>query len=119
MLQRNYRFTLIELLGCDGDHWDSRVNRYSTICKRGYEATLKSDLRNAATAEEAYFAQAKTYKSVHSLPALPQDVTGARRLALCNRRSGQIVSAYRHALNCSGISWTYNSARGVTTGPAC
>ena len=31
--------------------------------KRGYEATLKSDLRNAAAAEEAYFAINQAYKS--------------------------------------------------------
>src|SRR5256885_6124021 len=41
------------------------IPQFSAYRNRGYEAQVKSDLRNAATAEEAYFAttQPSVYKS--------------------------------------------------------
>ena len=38
------------------------IPQFAAYRKRGYEAQVKSDLRNAAMSEEAYFAQNTTYK---------------------------------------------------------
>src|SRR5438093_12316106 len=58
-LQSESGFTLIELLvvvAIIGILAAIAIPQFSAYRKRGYEAQVKSDLRNAATAEEAYFA---------------------------------------------------------------
>src|SRR5256884_9181834 len=67
-LQSESGFTLIELLvvvAIIGILAAIAIPQFSAYRKRGYEAQVKSDLRNAATAEEAYFAttQPSVYKS--------------------------------------------------------
>ena len=65
-LQSEKGFTLIELLvviAIIGILAAIAIPQFAAYRKRGYEATLKSDLRNAATAQEAYFAQNQTYKN--------------------------------------------------------
>src|SRR5918995_309212 len=65
-LQSDSGFTLIELLvvvAIIGILAAIAIPQFSAYRKRGYEAQVKSDLRNAATAEEAYFTQAFTYKA--------------------------------------------------------
>src|SRR5438046_4991802 len=65
-LQSESGFTLIELLvvvAIIGILAAIAIPQFSAYRKRGYEATLKSDLHNAATPEEAYFAQANAYKA--------------------------------------------------------
>src|SRR5262249_56240413 len=65
-LRNEAGFTLIELLvvvAIIGILAAIAIPQFSAYRKRGYEAQVKSDLRNAATAQEAYFTQAFTYKS--------------------------------------------------------
>jgi prepilin-type N-terminal cleavage/methylation domain-containing protein len=39
------------------------IPQFAAQRRRGYEATLKADLRNAAAAQESYFAQHHVYKA--------------------------------------------------------
>jgi len=59
-------FTLIELLfivAIIGILASIAVTQFSNYRKRSYNASAQSDLRNAATAQEAYFAEYEAYVS--------------------------------------------------------
>jgi type IV pilus assembly protein PilA len=124
-LESESGFTLIELLvvvAIIGILAAIAIPQFSAYRKRGYEAQVKSDLRNAATAEEAYFAgnQPSVYKSGAFTSGTPTgfnkstDVTiGA---ALVGTDAFYITAT--HA-NCGSNTWTYTSSTGAITGSAC
>src|SRR5919204_5128567 len=65
-LQSEAGFTLIELLvvvAIIGILAAIAIPQFAAYRKRGHEAQVKSDLRNAATGQEAYFAQNFVYKA--------------------------------------------------------
>jgi type IV pilus assembly protein PilA len=121
-LQSESGFTLIELLvvvAIIGILAAIAIPQFSAYRKRGYEAAVKSDLRNAATAQEAYFTNAFTYKSgtltSGNLPGFNATPTVATA-------SGGGASTYTltatHA-NCGANVWTFLSSTGAITGSAC
>ena len=68
-LQSESGFTLIELLvvvAIIGILAAIAIPQFAAYRKRGHEAQIKSDLRSAAVAEEAYFAANSTYKASSS-----------------------------------------------------
>jgi type IV pilus assembly protein PilA len=116
-------FTLIELLvvvAIIGILAAIAIPQFSAYRKRGYEAALKSDLRNAATAEEAYFAQNNSYKSGALVSGTPQGYNKTSTISGMNSAVGAntFVLTATHT-NCSGITWTFDNTTGVTTGPSC
>lgn len=122
-LQSESGFTLIELLvvvAIIGILAAIAIPQFAAYRKRGYEAALKSDLRNAATAQEAYFAQYQTYKSGALVSGTPAGYNKTAEISGMQSTVGantfQLVAT--HA-NCSGITWSYSSSTGVTTGAAC
>jgi type IV pilus assembly protein PilA len=66
-MKRNQKgFTLIELLvviAIIGILAAIAIPQFAAYRSRGFDARAKSDLRNVATAEEAYFADSEVYKS--------------------------------------------------------
>ena len=120
-LESESGFTLIELLvvvAIIGILAAIAIPQFSAYRKRGYEAQVKSDLRNAATAEEAYFAaqQPSTYKSGAITSGAP---TGYNQTVGVTMNAAIYTDTFiltaTHA-NCTGVNWTYSSVGGVITG---
>lgn len=114
-------FTLIELLvviAIIGILAAIAIPQFAAYRKRSFEATAKSDLRNAATAQEAYFVNANAYLSGAITTNLPgynksNDITMNAATG-----TGTFVLTATHA-NCAGVSFTYDSTTGVPSSTAC
>jgi type IV pilus assembly protein PilA len=75
MLRKEQGFTLIELLvvvAIIGILAAIAIPQFQAYRQRGYDASAKSDLRNASTAEEAYFIDHNTYVSCDTTTCLTE-----------------------------------------------
>lgn len=115
-------FTLIELLvvvAIIGILAAIAIPQFAEYRQRGFDSRSKSDLRNVATAEEAYFADSEVYKSctgsacATSLPgisSLSQGVT----LQITATTSG-FLGTSTHPKG-TGVTCRWNSSNGGLTG---
>jgi type IV pilus assembly protein PilA len=120
-LQSDSGFTLIELLvvvAIIGILAAIAIPQFSAYRKRGYEAQVKSDLRNAATAQEAYFTQAFTYKggeiTAANAPGFNPSNQVTTTAVVGASNTFQLMAT--HDL-CTGVNWTFASATGQILGP--
>lgn len=121
-LQNESGFTLIELLvvvAIIGILAAIAIPQFSAYRKRGYEAQVKSDLRNAATAQEAYFTQHFTYKSGALSSNTPTGFNKSTDVSLgATVGSNTFLLSASHT-NCGSNTWTYASASGQIAGSSC
>jgi len=122
-LQSESGFTLIELLvvvAIIGILAAIAIPQFAAYRKRGHEAQIKSDLRNAAVAEEAYFAANSVYKagtaSSSLLPGFNQ-TTGVTVVAAVPTTNSFTLSATH--TNCGATAWTFDSTTGQISGGPC
>jgi len=120
---RQAGFTLIELLvvvAIIGILAAIAIPQFAAYRKRGYEATLKADLKNAATAEEAYFAENRSYKAGALVSGAPAGYNQSADVSGMNAAVGAntFVLTATHT-NCAGISWSFDNSSGVVTGLSC
>jgi len=114
----NKGFTLIELLvvvAIIGILAAIAIPQFATYRQKGYDAQANSDLRNAATAEEAYFATNQTYKTATCTgPGVCTDLPG---LSVSKGTTVAMVAAATSftgtSTNSGGTkSFSYNSLNG-------
>jgi type IV pilus assembly protein PilA len=121
-LQNESGFTLIELLvvvAIIGILAAIAIPQFAAYRKRGHEAQVKSDMRNAAVAQEAYFAQYSTY--INATPMSNSNAPGFNPTAQVTvnaaRGTNTFVLTATH-VNCPSSTWTFSSTNGTIAGTA-
>ena len=121
-LQNESGFTLIELLvvvAIIGILAAIAIPQFAAYRKRGHEAQVKSDLRNAAVAQEAYFAQKSTYFQGALAQGTPPGfnlTTGVTLTAAVGTNDFTMTASHS---NCGSTTWTFQSTSGAIAGGPC
>ncbi len=117
-------FTLIELLvviAIIGILAAIAIPQFATYRRRGYGSQVKSDIRNVATAEEAYFVNANTYLSKSSA-ITSTDLPGYNKsgdvvVTAAGTETTFLLTA-THSKCKSTNKWTFASTTGAIGSPA-
>ncbi|MFI5398301.1 MAG: type IV pilin protein [Candidatus Binatia bacterium] len=113
----NKGFTLIELLvvvAIIGILAAIAIPQFAIYRQKGFDAQAQSDLRNAGTAEEAYFASNQTYSACTTAcdaTSLPGFVKSAAT-TLTMAPAATSFTGTSTSTKGSGKTWTYNNAAG-------
>ena len=122
-LRNTHGFTLIELLvvvAIIGILAAIAIPQFAVYRQRGFDARAESDLRNAATAEEAYYSAYQVYKTCTAADTCSSDLPGYKNsagvsLAMTADNTAMTFSGTASHSAGSGKTWSYNSTAGGIT----
>jgi prepilin-type N-terminal cleavage/methylation domain-containing protein len=117
-------FTLVELLvvvAIIGILAAVAIPQFAAYRKRGFQAAVRSDLKNAAIAQEAYYAayvryQDATPATATNLPGF--EATDLVTVAVVVPAENRFTLSATH-VNCGGTTWTYDSIIGSVSNETC
>jgi type IV pilus assembly protein PilA len=121
-LQSESGFTLIELLvvvAIIGILAAIAIPQFAAYRKRGHEAQIKSDLRNAAVAQEAYFAANSTYFNGALSSGTPPGFNKTTGVTIGATRGTNTFQLSASHANCGTTTWTFESVGGQLAGGPC
>lgn len=118
-MRKEQGFTLIELLvvvAIIGILAAIAIPQFQEYRERGFDAGARADLRNAATAEEAYFIDNDTYASCANAAACVTALDGlnatSSTVTLAMTGTATSFTGTASATGGTGTSFTWNSAAG-------
>jgi len=115
-------FTLIELLvviAIIGILAAIAIPQFAAYRRRAYESDVKANLKNAATAQEAYFVDYNTYLSGALGSGTPTGYNMSTDVTMNSAAGTNTFTLTGTHANCSGQNWTYTSVSGAINGPSC
>jgi type IV pilus assembly protein PilA len=123
-LRNNEGFTLIELLvvvAIIGILAAIAIPQFAAYRQKGYDARAESDVRNAATAEEAVFASNGAYLDLAATtgPAKPTSLPGlsiSATVTVQMTQGGQTFTGTSKSSLGSGVTCNWDSSNGGFTG---
>jgi len=121
-LQNQGGFTLIELLvvvAIIGILAAIAIPQFAAYRKRGHEAQIKSDLRNAAVSQEAYFAANSTYFSGTLTSGTPPGFNKTTGVSIASAIGTNTYALSSSHSNCGTTTWTFSSGNGQIAGGPC
>jgi type IV pilus assembly protein PilA len=95
------------------------IPQFINYRKRGFEAQVKEDLRNAADAQESYFAGEQAYISGALSSGTPPGYNRSNPITMTAQAATNAFTLTASHSSCSGVTWAYSSTSGTITGGPC
>lgn len=115
-------FTLVEMLvvmAIIGLLVTIAIPQFITYRRSGFEAQIKEDLRNAAAAQESYFAANQAYIGGALASGTPPGYSRSAPIVMTAQTVGNTFTLTATHANCASVSWSYSSTTGTITGGPC